>query len=174
MNKWLAQSLERLKEWYEYDFKYPRNWWGIYHVRVAFWNVMRIFAYIPVIWTNEDFDHGYILKMLRYKIKRTRDHIAKHRIHEGWDNDVANMDTAIKMIDAVIADDYFRDEWNAWHEGHPFRTLINEDDTHYIASMTDEERAAFKPLADKTYAAAEQAWQDLFEYLKKHMREWWD
>ena len=174
MNKWLAQSLERLKEWYDLTFKYPSCWWGIRHIRACFWNIVRIFAYIPVIWGNEDFAYDYILKMLRYKIKRTRDHIARHQIHVGYEKDVANMDVAIEMIDTVLADDYFRDEWNAWHESHPLKILIDEDGEHYTPSMTDEERAEFKPLADKTYAAADQAWHDLWEFLDKHAKEWWD
>jgi hypothetical protein len=158
--------------------KYPSSWWGIHHVLTLYHRVARVLAYVPVVWDNEDFDHGYILRMLRYKIKRTRDHIAHHQIHTEWERDVKNMDAVIVLLDRIEADDYCKEEWGLYYDKwNPKRELKFEptpDGNSRMKSMTEQERLEFRAVADKDYAAMEQDWHELWHMLDLHLRSWWD
>ena len=186
-NKKFAQWKERVCDWYQYEFRYPSGWWGIRHVRAFFRNTFRILTYIPVLWNNEDFDHGYILELLRYKIKRTRDHIAHHQIHTEWERDVKCMDHAIELLDRVIKDDYFMEEFRAheakWNPTGDF--LARDKDGNPIESdegsgyfkgreHSEPEMAEFRIWADKKYAAEAQDWHELWKLFDEHLKEWWD
>ena len=166
---------EAIKEWIEDGgLKYPSHWPGIWHVRLFFTKLFKVLAYIPVLWNNEDFDHGYILKLLRYKIARTRDHIAKHhKLHTEWQKDVWNMNFAILLLDRIIADDYFVEEWHTHFEKWEKKPVLEGD--HYVwPSMSDEERAEWEPLHQKTVKAEQDDWHNLWKFLDEHLKEWWD
>ena len=154
--------------------KHPSAWPGIWHVRLFFRKLFKVCAYVPVLWNNEDFDHGYILKLLRYKIKRTRNHIAKHQLHTEWQRDVWNMNYALLLLDRVMADDYFIDEHHAHWEKWPMKFEVDEQGRHFSPSMSDAERADWEPLHQKTVQAEQDDWHNLWKFLDEHLKEWWD
>jgi hypothetical protein len=177
-HKWVEWFWDK-GPWYDKEdflitLKHPSSWWGIWHVRVFFECLSRVLAYVPVLWSNHDFDHGYILRLLRYKIKRTRDHIMHHKMHTEWRRDVWHMNYAILLLDRIMADDYFIDEWVKHFEKWPSIMQTDEQGRCFSPSMPDDERAEWEPLHKKTEDAKTKDWHNLWKFLDEHLREWWD
>jgi hypothetical protein len=167
-----------LSEDFLITLKHPLSWWGIRHMRTLYRSCARVLAYVPVIWSNEDWDYSYILRLLRYKIWRTRHHIAKHRIHVNWEKDVESMDSVIIILDRIIEDDYCKEDWDAfydkWNPERSLRTEVDDEGNTQILPMGEEEGAEFKVIADKDHAATESDWKALWTMLERHLRDWWD
>lgn len=64
-------------------------------------NISRWFSYFPVLWKVYDFDYSSILSVERHQIKRVRDSISHYRNHLNWEQDVASMNLALKLLDII-------------------------------------------------------------------------
>ena len=43
-----------------------------YRVRNFFASIARVFSYLPVIWKDRDWDYGFLLDLLEFKLKRIK------------------------------------------------------------------------------------------------------
>ena len=91
--------------------------------------IKRFIDYAPLIWRDEDYDGAYILKMLKYKIGRTRMHIASHKLFEGYEACVADMSEAETIIDRILEENWLVDEMTAHYEKYSGAGLVGES-TH--------------------------------------------
>lgn len=64
-------------------------------------NISRWFSYFPVLCKVYDFDYSSILSVERHQIKRVRDSISHYRNHLNWEQDVASMNPALKLLDII-------------------------------------------------------------------------
>ncbi len=64
-------------------------------------NISRWFSCCPVLWKVYDFDYSSILSVERHQIKRVRYCISHFRNHVNWEQDVASMNLALKLLDII-------------------------------------------------------------------------
>ena len=83
--------------------------------------VGKVFAYLPVLWRDEDYDYGHILSLLKYKLKRTRLHILKHNIILDAKEVAAQITYAETLIQRLQDDNYLpeleeahTEKWGEW------------------------------------------------------------
>ena len=87
------QPIYYIKETYDYIVSIP-------------FRIGRIISYIPVIWNDHDWDHAYVLKLLRYKFKRMRNLFQKCTHHDHIE-DIVYLTYTIEVLDRLIKDDYY-------------------------------------------------------------------
>lgn len=132
-----------------------------------FKRIKKTIQWLPVIWKQEDWDHYYILELLKYKLERMVKLWEKNKHYVGYENDVKWMKTCIRLIDKI--------------------------DEDYTIEMYDEEVQINKklyyakyPLIYKKYKNKKSAWvyigeenQDrahelLFKIIGRFIQHWWE
>lgn len=158
-----------------------------YSIRRFLRRFKRIAQYLPLIWKDEDFDHAYILKMLQYKIRRTREHIGTCQRHTEWRRDVKAMKQAERLIqdhlDSRAAEKLDRAYNKIWgkltwdmkpnEDGSSSTMTFGRTKTKTPAEKK-KEHAAFSIHCKERFAAEEREWNQIWDHLAKHMRSWWD
>jgi len=137
-----------------------------------FRRIKRIIDYIPILWKNEDFDYGYILELLAYKLKRTREHIMEHKIIFDYAAVCDQMLEVENQIKAVQADEWMDKEFEEFYNKIGDTDMIFKWDI--IKKRSPETKQEYIELLEKRYKTTEVEWEWLFHLLKDNMRNWWD
>jgi hypothetical protein len=156
--------------------------------------IMKLIEYSQLLWSDEDWDWAYIVIMLRYKIKRTRDCIDRNQIiaDEERHDILRQMDLVIKLLDRVERDKYcdFLERAIVTEHGENFHQYFRRDGgclyeimygkgpDDYDSKYTEKERE----LLLHRYLAANRAAgrmksRDLeraFRVTGKYIQYWWD
>ena len=72
--------------------------------------ILNIIAYTPILWHDRDFDHMYILTMLKYKLKRTRECIVKNNIISNVEEVGKEIGEAEYILTGLIEDNFCNTE----------------------------------------------------------------
>lgn len=183
-----------MTQWIESDMNL---WWNIKNVwhkltypftRVWDWAVKSI-QYSVFLWGEWDWDFLYILRMLQYKLKRTRKQILENNIILRAEEVAAQIKHAEDLIQKYI-DNRFCEKMEEAHEkkwGKVTRTTKeverNGKKIHQFdiqrANVTTEKEKAQERLEQKTIwnqqdYERQECWDEIFEYLKKYGQEFWD
>jgi len=149
-----------------------------YNIKQGIKNLIRWF---PIIWNDYNWDHHYILVVLKKKLELME---KAFRSDKAWGADsqkeADNMRCAINLLDRMVKDDYLDEALKPFDKKYPdykwdfkfekdengFGRMVNHDTLQQKELMHqcfDEE----EKLRDKDY-------DELFDFLKEHIREWWD
>ena len=125
--------------------------------------IKNIIDYIPIVYKDRDWDYEFILDILRYKLERTRDRIKNDNIVESTNRIVDEINTQIKLID-----DY-RNNDEIYELSH--QSLLSK-----IAKAKSENTKDkyLKQYYTNLLKEENKAWCKIFDYMKEHMRAWWD
>ena len=95
--------LEKIKSWWRYT--------KTYKIEIPYRDFIRsiknIIKWMPLIIKDADWDHRYIIEVLKFKIKNTADYIEKNQRHLDWKRDVKYMRIACNLIDKIWGNDEF-------------------------------------------------------------------
>lgn len=119
--------------------------WRIHRIIRRIKNLIR---WLPIIWKDEQWDHYYILELLKHKLIFTAEHTRKFGFHTSSDYDADRMMLCVRLIEKVQNEAYMEE-------------LINDDE------LTQEKLNAAMKKQDK-------AQRLLFKILDKHIQGWWD
>lgn len=146
-----------------------------------------LWAYKGILWSDRDYDHAFILVLLQFKIRRTKEYMAKWQRHTRWKLDVANMQKAEDMIETILTSSYDKELVEAhdakWGPSHHYHLPVPNGTGSFLRSdrpniRTPEdkkkERQEYSKMLDKMIKSEEKAWHKLWTHLDKHLREWWD
>jgi hypothetical protein len=128
---------------------------------------------------------------MSFKIKRTRDYVAKAQRHTRWKHDVRNMDRALALIARCEDDQHYYDECMKDVEAKYGRSIWYSEDGLFNApekrsgrifsrfeKETDENRkevrAAFRRAVRKSARLYRRDWNRLFKLLRDELANWWD
>lgn len=140
----------------------------------------RLWAYLPVIWNDEDYDYGYILKVLQFKIGRTRKHLLKHSHVMNAEKYGKQMMICERLIENVLEGDYGGEDYERlekkWGKivSRPCEygsELVHEKENDY---NKEEIQADIRKMVLEANKREEENWNSLFDHLKRRMRRWWD
>lgn len=195
--------LKKIRYWW---YKLTRQTWFERNIEFPIKDfrrgVLNLFTWLPIVWKDRNWDSHYILDVLKFKIKNTRDYILKaNRIADYHQERINRYCTlSIKLIDLVSEEryemeylDYFDSEFN-WDpidiEGEPHFKLD-------IKELGDRKEMFFKkyPLIYKQVLNEckdnkeidvkwiahlmsrknhERAKKLLFKILEQELPYWWD
>ena len=115
------------------------------------------------MYKDRDWDYEFILDILKYKLERTRDRIKNDNIVESTNKIVDEINTQIKLID-----DY--------RNNNEIYELSNQSLLTKIAKAKSKNTKDkyLKQYYTNLFKEENKAWCKIFDYMKEHMRAWWD
>lgn len=144
--------------------------------------VARLWAYLPIIWHDVDYDYFSILRLMRFKIGRIRKHIKKHDLRSDTQSQVRRMWIVEQLLTRLIDSNYGSLEWqqlcDKWGELEFVKLSDGTGATlrHKLETPENKEEInkAVLRMAKASADQEEADWKWLWEMLAKHMRNWWD
>ena len=150
--------------------------------------IRRVVEYTPVLWEDRDFDYFYTLKMLRYKLERTRKHIVGHQIIADADKIGEQIQHAENLIKRLMNDQYSIIEEDAhelkwgkmehdfidWAGDEQFREWKAHRTNATTPELQKQEREEQMVIYDKAIAERQADWNKLWDHLKNTMMGYWD
>jgi hypothetical protein len=189
-------EFKRLWLFKEDVIKDPIKWFGllgeaIYELFVqipkeCWWFVQKVWDYKSILWHDRDWDHAFILYMLKFKIERTRKHIGECARHTRWKLDVKNMKKAEDLINYHLSSKYdkiFEKHDEKWGK---IEFDLEPTDNPSLSKCTmrrakantsekqKQERKEYGRLLKRSLREEEKSWKKIWTHLDKHMRSWWD
>ena len=147
--------------------------------------ILKICAYIPVLWKDEDWDYSYLLDLIKFKLNRMRDRIHKDNIIvpsecrdiciginqtiDHINNYLDGMDAFERINGALPFKTGFRTEKLA-NGGYSMITW-NEDANR---RLNDEEEELYTQHIKNSWAFEQKEWELIFDTIKKEGQKWWD
>jgi hypothetical protein len=74
--------------------------------------ILKVIAYLPIIWKDEDYDYSYLLTLMAFKINRMRKRNESVKFYEGHEKDALVMKEAEDIIARIQADKYTDNEFD--------------------------------------------------------------
>ena len=82
---------------------------------------LRIVArWLPVIWRDADFDHGFLWRVWEHKFRRMAAHFEEHTMVANWSNQVRELRIAAELCRRLGDDDYI---FTRGFDGHPWDVI---------------------------------------------------
>lgn len=158
------------------------NWYKFVYI------VKNIFRWTPIIVKDCEWDHSYLLIILRAKIKHMHEFHDKARSFVGVEQEIERMQQVIEALDRLIEEQYTEKcvarVYEKWGKPH----FVNRPDEarpecYEIASWhenvkTERDAKLCGQQINQAYKTADKARQDDLDFvcntLKKHLFNWWD
>lgn len=140
----------------------------------------RLWAYLPVILADNDYDYSSILKLMQFKIRRLNKHIEKHGHSLNSEKHCRRMWIADQLLTRILAGDYglleherLCDKWGdmVFVKGIHGTELKHAKET---PENREELNADVRRVMQSALDQEEADWKAFWEYLSKYMRTWWD
>jgi hypothetical protein len=173
---------------------------GIWHD--CFWNyvlrIIKIAQWIPILWNDYDWDYGYFLDILKFKLKRMQKALANgHAVDEHNSAKASEIQEVLDLLDQIKENEFCKQEW-AIHElkygelqhnlGDPTSSgaramnlfydktfaIESTDTPDGLESMNDLARTEAMNIHTMEEAKLQAAYDKMFLLIAKHIRGWWD
>lgn len=144
-----------------------------------FKKVKKVLQWIPVLWNDGDFDHGYLFDIIDYKLER----MSKAIKEEGWSEEhletAASIDEARRLLERMLSIQYecspemsdILDEL----DGYTVETPLDNGAVRWDTSSTPQELSdRFKKQLDIDHKRAMKARKKFFSYFRNNFDKWWD
>ena len=165
--------------WEEIQEKIAAKWYNdivgpILHTRDR---IFRIIDYLPVLWNGFDFDYGFILRVLKHQIGRSRREfsVTWHGLSNNQKRILRDMTRAELLIQRLLGDDYCHKEWakhfKKWP--HKWESIPGSTNSRLKEYGAVKHRSSHK-ICQKWQKLVKKDWDELWQLLKDHIREWWD
>jgi len=112
-------------------------------VEVAY-GIKNLIKWFPIIWKDRQWDHYFIHVILKHKLSLMRNHFIKYNIHRNSLLDAKKMDLCVKLLNRIIAEDYYH--------------------------KVDQGLESYEKAED----LIEQDLDLLYKTIRKNVRGWWD
>ena len=154
--------------------------------------VVKTAQYSKLLWNDFDWDYSYILILLQYKLKRTRERILDNNIVVSAEQIAAEIKHAEDLIQNWRDDNFCEDLYEA-HEKKWGKIISrkerNKDDQvdgdkpwdwfmrrekATTLELHDQERKEYMAIHQQADKAKEENFDELFRHLRDHIQRWWD
>lgn len=154
-------------------------------IKRFFNKIIKIFAYLPILWEDEDWDFEYLLILIKYKLSRMRDTIHKNNFIAKYEQrDIfIGINQVINHIDNYINDTESYKEING---DLPFKIGFRhkelENGCYNLISWNEDENRQLNDEEEKIYTQyiinsndwQQKEWEAIFDTIKKEGQKWWD
>lgn len=139
-----------------------------------FYKIRRILQWIPILWRDEDWDFDYILRILRYKLSRTRETIISNNIIAEADQVAAEIRMAEQILERLEKNDYAEDLYAAIERDFGEHDLKRLTRTGVNDENSDEYRRRIVEASNAAQKARDADLDLLFRHLRERIEFWWD
>jgi len=164
-------------------FRFPREMIGF---------ITKLAAYIPILWKDRDWDYGFFLTLMRFKLDRMATTIEDNNLIVSNHRVAKQIRYATFLIDRVQEDSYTKDAFQKHEEywGPIIMDFVDlpPDDPHYktcvaMESYTlkskqenrmEEEDEARSAIYAKARETKQKDYDRLFRHMRKYIERWWD
>jgi hypothetical protein len=154
----------------------------------VFWWLIKSIQYSIFLWKDFDWDYLYILRLLQYKLKRTRKTILSNNLVCDTDEIASQIRYAEDLIQKEIDGDFCEDLYEAhekkWGKIKCLHSPDDNDNRFYKLNITTEnavtpelrkmERAERRKIHDKYEEAKKKNLDELFNYMRNQIECWWE
>lgn len=136
----------------------------------------KVASYARFLWHDRDWEDSDILRLLRFKLRRVREGIARYGHHIDKEKTCEEIRLAELFIDRIVTDNYGLDEFMAhqkkWRITDTGRTFLSRE--HLSDDEKRREGLELRWLFEREDILRNQDLDLLFRHLRKHLRTWWD
>jgi hypothetical protein len=177
------------------------DWW-FYKVELPLKNfkkgLINLYKWLPIVWKDRDYDHSYVLDILKFKLEEMSKYTTSRKYHSGWEQHVRDMNICISLIDKL--NDYYETEYFDYIdesfefvpiEGSTSYTLESEVLRDNLDEFFAKNKLLYKKVVeqlksknldnDRSYIAIRicrlkhsKAKRLLFNILNDQLESWWD
>jgi hypothetical protein len=97
---------EEYNEWYWRLYRWVR-WELPYQHKYIKYGVKNLYKWFWVIWKDRDWDHHYILEVLKFKLEKQAKHLADVGFHNDAQRDAERMMTCVRLINKLQNEEYY-------------------------------------------------------------------
>jgi hypothetical protein len=134
----------------------------IWRIRNFFKSVARLWVWLPVIWRDRDYDYGFLLTLIDFKLSRMKPVIGSgYSVHaQDYALQIEKARLLIRNIHEDPDDEFSAhyDQWDGLGDNYEECDAHEEHSAALVASMKRDRRN----------------WHALWKHFNKYMRGWWD
>lgn len=174
----MREIISEINWFFKFKIKYP--WYDFRR------GIKNLFTHFKIVWQSGDFDYGYVLRMLKFKLERLEE-----TLQDGYEVDedrlpkIEDIKRCIELLDNKLKDNYAERcgyiHGDSKHEFVPIEKDENGEQLYELVvtrfTQTSEEvREIFK----KAQELEQKEWEELWDTIKKgnkspvDARGWWD
>lgn len=135
--------------------------------------IKRLYAWIPILWKDEDWDSAYLYEIMAFKISRLRKDMEESARHLGYEKDVHNMKIAENLLQRQGLSDFYydNDEKNRQYCECPDdkfsfgNSLFVNHLCNWCSRKTQLSRQNKKEKEDYDF---------MWKHIGKHSKRWWN
>jgi hypothetical protein len=150
--------------------------------------IKNIFIWTPILIEDRQWDHTFVLMILKKKFELMEKYFLKYGHHVGSNKDAKNIRFAINLLDKLIKDDYMENAFiphkKKYGEGKMiFKNIPNSKSSELLIEYDvktntlkekEQERQLFLKCSKQEDYLRKQDLEILFKHLHKHLFSWWD
>lgn len=143
--------------------------------------IFKSFQYSWFLRNDYDWDYGYILKLLRYKLRRTRETISKNKIIT--DEEITKISNQIieveKRIQRFLDDEYniqIKSDMNIQEKYGETKMVFVDSTVQFLPEWGDkvQYKKDMRIVYEKWEQARQKDFNEIFDLMKKNLQNWWD
>jgi len=154
-----------------------------YNIKYGMKNIVK---WLPVIWKDRDWDSYHIFKLLHFKLSNMEKLFRVHGNHVESSKDADDIKICINLLNRILKNEYgemvFKNHDEKWGEPKFSWETIDKQECmglniireNVTVKNEEQERKEFKELIKREDILKKQDINYLFNYLAKHIRNWWD
>lgn len=175
----MKEILDEIKWFWKFKIKYP--WYDFRR------GIKNLYTHFSIVWHSGDFDYGYVLRMLKFKLERLETvlqdgyEVDEHRLPK-----VEDIKRCIELLNNKIEDNYaercgYRHD-NVKIEFVPIEKDDNGEQLYQMIStpIEPQTKEELREIFKKAQDLEQKEWEELWETIKKgnkspvDARGWWD
>jgi len=149
-----------------------------YSIKQFFRNIKNIIRWIPVLWSDRDWDHGFIYILLHKKLEHMEEFFRSDKSYTSDATEVAEEIKAAKELAYRLFKNNYLNEAlidfeNKYGENAIF-TVANFEDGKLTWTVDDEKMEMFRKACRDSDINYETDKEKLFDLMKEKVNGWWD
>lgn len=155
---------------------FPRN---------LFYFFKNLKEFLPILWRDRDWDHGFLMSLLEFKLKKMEKYLDKSEILEDGRKYALEIHEVLMLIETYNSNYYFdmaheeiERKWGKQkrytredENGNVEWLIMYENETSENEKECEKDR---RRIMDKAKEAERKNWNAIWEKLSKNLETWWE
>lgn len=152
-----------------------------YAPRAKYKAVKRVLGWIPILWSNYDWDYNYLFEVMRYKLDCMEKHIRAEGHAVSSSRTADEIKTAKLLLDRICEGEYLENatktveqQWGTW----TFDWSSSRLNKIWTKDLSEAEKGFAERDTMRAYKHSDymekQDVEYLFKFMQKHHKKWWD
>ena len=174
----MKEILDEIKWFWKFKVKYP--WYDFRR------GIQNLYTHFSIVWRSGDFDYGYVLRMLKFKLERL-----EKSLQEGYEVDedrlpkIEDIKRCIELLNNKIEDNY-AERCGYLYDGVKTEFVpVDKDENgeqlyEMVTTRTKQTNEEVREIFKKAHDLEQKEWEEIWETIKKgnkspvDARGWWD